>query len=293
MPSKYGNESKDRLESFLSAGTQAGLANALAMEFVVVNASLWRCEAPWNVPERRICDNLALFVADGALDICVEGRKAVLRKGSCAFIPERAAHSYGFHRGCSSCENFIVHLLPLAPSAENVFSCFDSPFQALRHPGYVLDALRKGVAMRNFNETAAFAYVADVLKGIIIDSVCEGRFRSVNLNSHAVSRLKAAYEFMHGNYANEIGVGDLAKAAGLKEVQFRKLFKKETGFAPNAYLRRLRLLHAARVLMRYDMSLSEIAAESGFHSVSYFCSSFLRFFKRSPGAFREEFKASR
>jgi AraC-like DNA-binding protein len=288
--SKYGNERKDLLETYLSPELQARTEYVLAgLRFIVLNTSLWRCAKPWAVPERRISDNLIVFVMEGRLDVSANGYEGTVSRGDCVLIPEGAFHSYRFHKGCSECSLFILHALPLLPSAENPFSCFSSPFQRLCHPDAVFDALHRAVAMRNLNETAAFSYAAEILKGVFLEATARGAYRGSGTGMPS-SRLGKAYVFMNGNFANDIGIGDIAQSVGLKEVQFRRLFKRETGLSPNAYLHRLRLLNAVRLLVRYEYGLADIASESGFHSTSYFCSSFLRFFKRTPGEFRQEFK---
>ncbi len=292
MATKFGNERKDRLEGYASKELLAELAHLLSeMRFIVLNASLWRCEAPWAVPARRISDNLVVFVIDGELDFSVADATEVLGPGFCAIVPENEWHSYRFHGACERGSIFVLHALPLLPGPANPFRGFVSPFQKLRHPGAVLASLTRGVALRNYSETAAFSYVAEILRGIFLDAAEEGSYVHEGPLSRS-SRLKNAYAFINENLANDIGVGDIARSVGLKEVQFRRLFRKEAGLGPSAYLHRLRLLSAARALMRYDYGLETVASMSGFHSTSYFCSSFLRFFKRTPGDFRAEFKAS-
>jgi AraC-like DNA-binding protein len=290
--SKFGNERKDRLESYLDAELQKRMAHMLSeMRFIVLNASLWRCKEPWAVPERRISDNLALFIAEGELDLTIDGKAGVARSGDCVFIPEHTMHSYRFHEGCSQGALFIIHALPLLPTAENPFAGFDSPIQTLRHPEAVLAALHRGIALRNYNDTTAFTYVGEILRGVFLDAL-ETRHYQPDGASKQSARLKNAFVFINDNFANDISVGEMARSVNLKEVQFRRVFKMESGLSPNAYLHRLRLLNAVRILMRYEYGLEQVATLSGFHSASYFCSSFLRFFKRTPGDFRAEFKAS-
>jgi len=289
--SKYGNERKDRLETYLEPDLLAQAANAMSeLRLIVLNASLWRYAEPWVVPKRRISDNLALFVLDGVIDIAAGGAKEAVGRGTCVLIPEGVFHSYRFHEGCSSSSMFVLHALPLRPSAENPFACFASPFLSLRHPDAVIDCLHRAVAMRNRSETLAFVYAAEILKGVFVEASERGEYKS-SATLLSSSRLGNAHVFMNDNFASDIGIGDIARSVGLKEVQFRRLFKRETGLSPNAFLHRLRLLNAVRLLMRHDYGMALVASMSGFRSASYFCSSFLRFFKRTPGAFRQEFRS--
>jgi len=76
--------------------------------------------------------------------------------------------------------------------------------------------------------------------------------------------------------------------ADAKVLVWKRIFRRETNLLPNEYIHRLRLMHAVRLLLRYNYKLERIATESGFHSTSYLCSSFLRFFKMTPESFRQK-----
>ena len=79
-----------------------------------------------------------------------------------------------------------------------------------------------------------------------------------------------------------ISVRDIADAVGLKEVQCRRIFQTATRMSPMEYLNRLRLLYAMRLLICSDRNVGEIASAVGFHSASYFCRTFRKFYRKSP-----------
>jgi AraC family transcriptional regulator len=65
-------------------------------------------------------------------------------------------------------------------------------------------------------------------------------------------------------------------------------FRKAYGCSVGAYLRWLRIVHAARRLAESDEPLAEIALEAGFADQSHFSNVFRRETGLSPSVFRRE-----
>jgi len=290
MVSSYGNEVKDRLSDFLTKSRLEAIDYVVSnMQLTVLNVSLWHCKDPWKVPTRRIGDNLILVVQNGSLEVNIAGESQKVNEGEFVLIPENVDHSYTFYNGCRECSIFILHVLPLYPIKGNFFSGFDRFFQELHYPSAIFYQLYLGIAMRNYNQQKAFSLVADCIKQVFIETVMHGHFVVPDKNQDH-SRLKDAFMFIHGHYSENIGIRDIADAVGLKEVQFRKIFKHKTGMSPNAYLHRFRLLTSVRMLMRFNRPLKDIATSCGFNSLTYFCTSFKKYFKETPENYKKSQK---
>lgn len=66
------------------------------------------------------------------------------------------------------------------------------------------------------------------------------------------------------------------------------MFKETMGETPAQYVKRLRLEEAAHLLIyEQQLSVTEVAFQSGFTSLSYFTSAFSAYFHRSPRQWRE------
>jgi AraC-like DNA-binding protein len=291
MGSIYGNEKKDRLTGLLSPEKQKSMEFLLSeMRFIVLNVSYWHSFPPWNVDERSIFDNLILIVEEGSLEICVNGETRRADPGDCVFISEMTSHAYRLNEGCKASSQFILHALPLSPVCSDPFGMLDCCFLKLKHKEAVFDMFRRAIAMRNHSDPSALSYAGTIIQHILMEAVEEGHFKpGKNMLSH--SRIATAYDFIADNYARNISIVDVADSVNLKESQFRRIFKRETGFTPNAYLHRIRLQNSVRVLMRHNLPLKDVAGQSGFNSVTYFCTSFLRFFKMTPENFRKKWGA--
>lgn len=83
---------------------------------------------------------------------------------------------------------------------------------------------------------------------------------------------------------------DFQKVAGTMNIgysNFRKIFRKYMGISPGHYLLNLRLVKAKELLLHTDMSMKEIAWETGFFSESYFSRIFKEKMGQSPSSLRK------
>ena len=80
----------------------------------------------------------------------------------------------------------------------------------------------------------------------------------------------------------EFSMSELLKDTGYCEDHLRKLFKKEAGYTPHAYLQKLRMDNAKKMIANnsiLNLNIEEIALMSGFYDTHYFH----RMFKKETG----------
>ncbi len=92
--------------------------------------------------------------------------------------------------------------------------------------------------------------------------------------------------YLHRNYRNRISIEQLCSSSGMSESTLSRTFKQAVGTTPLDYCNRLRLRRAAELLRGTDMSISEIAVESGFEDSNYFSRIFSRQWGLSPRVYR-------
>lgn len=98
--------------------------------------------------------------------------------------------------------------------------------------------------------------------------------------------LLRARDLADAQYAEAIGVADMARAAGLSRAHFSREFRRAFGETPHGYLLTRRLERAAALLRMTDRSVLDICLLVGLQSVGSFTSSFTRTYGMSPTAFR-------
>lgn len=92
--------------------------------------------------------------------------------------------------------------------------------------------------------------------------------------------------------ADDASVGALARRAGASRRTMERLFADETGLTVGEWRRRLRLLHAVRLLATGE-SVTNVALEAGYSSVSAFVAVFKKTFGVTPGRYGPPFESTR
>jgi len=107
--------------------------------------------------------------------------------------------------------------------------------------------------------------------------------RNANAEPPAITRAK---QFIKEHQADEISLGDVAKAVNTSTFYFCKMFKKTTGLNFTDYLSRVRVEKARNLLLNPNLRISEIAFAAGFQSLSHFNRVFRRIAGESPTRYR-------
>lgn len=108
------------------------------------------------------------------------------------------------------------------------------------------------------------------------------RSRSTNFhtaNRESARKIQQARYHLHQHHAEEVDMNKLARKLGLSYSRFRSLFKEHTGAAPHQYLISIRVNKARELLRHTELTVSEIAEQTGFSSAYYFA----RLFKTRTG----------
>ena len=100
--------------------------------------------------------------------------------------------------------------------------------------------------------------------------------------------VERALGLMQSDLTRRWTVSSLAKATGLSRAAFARRFARSLGESPIARLARLRLEHAARLLVDSDASLADVASRVGYTSEFAFSRAFKRHHALSPASFRRQ-----
>ena len=85
----------------------------------------------------------------------------------------------------------------------------------------------------------------------------------------------------------------LAGIVNMAPNSFARLFKQRTGQTPQAYIRKIRIDNACRLLHHSELSISTIAEECGFSDRYYFTKVFSDATSVGPAQYRKRFLLSR
>lgn len=94
-----------------------------------------------------------------------------------------------------------------------------------------------------------------------------------------------AIEYIQTHAGDKLNVDKLAAVAAMSSSHFSRVFRQETGFTPLAYLTRVRLDQAKKLLRAGERSISTVALACGFASPSHFTDIFRRASGQTPSDF--------
>ncbi len=92
-------------------------------------------------------------------------------------------------------------------------------------------------------------------------------------------------DYCHAHLAEKIVLEQLAALCGLSRYQFLRRFEKTTGVTPHAWLTRLRLEHACRLMRHSNSSIAEVASDVGFYDQSHFNRAFRQAYGVPPSRY--------
>lgn len=106
------------------------------------------------------------------------------------------------------------------------------------------------------------------------------------INSDGSIKLSRVIKYIDRNFTEDISLDKLAAVAGYSKYHFSRIFKKYQNISIVQYISRKRIKLAERLLIDPELSITEVAMQSGFSSLT----TFNRIFKAEKNCTPTEFK---
>ncbi|WP_107495602.1 GlxA family transcriptional regulator [Thalassobius sp. I31.1] len=136
---------------------------------------------------------------------------------------------------------------------------------------------------------------------VIVSDMCihsrSGSRQGVQKSAYAVAlgsrnpHLIQAMQFMQATVEEPEDIAGIADHVGISRRQLERLFKSYVGTSPVQYYIDLRVARAHALLNETSLSVTEIAAATGFNSATQLALRFRKRYGQSPGAFRKSWAA--
>jgi len=107
--------------------------------------------------------------------------------------------------------------------------------------------------------------------------------------SDTSSFVNDAIQYMNVHLADQISLEDIANHSHMTKYHFDRMFQKRTGLSPWDYFTKLRIEHAAHLLLTTEKTVAEIAPECGYQNVNYFHKVFRKYVGLSAISFRKSY----
>jgi len=133
-----------------------------------------------------------------------------------------------------------------------------------------------------YAQTAAQMLVVHLLRTYALDRVRIAE-RQNGLTREQVKRVT---EYVQAYLTRPLSLEELAGQIGFSPYHFARLFRQKLGESPHQFVLRQRVEHAQRLLKNMDLTLAQVAVESGFADQSHLTQTFKRYTGVTPKAFR-------
>lgn len=106
------------------------------------------------------------------------------------------------------------------------------------------------------------------------------------ISSERYRFIESGMKYLETHYADpDLSIGQLADAAGISQVYFRRLFKEIYSVSPIQYIRTVRIEKAKAMLCGEYASIEEVAYAVGFSNPYHFCKTFRQITGQPPSAY--------
>jgi AraC family transcriptional regulator len=217
----------------------------------------------------------------------VYGKKArTCQPLTLAFHPPHEIHSESFHES---------HVLSFNIEVGSVWLDRVGPYsKVLERPAEFQGGKVAGLALRLYNE---FRFMDDLssmaIEGLALEMIAEAARAGSQARIHTSTRwVEKAREILHTHFNEPLTVSRLARTVGVHPVYLSSVFRAQYRCSIVEYLRRLRVEHACREILKPDAQLADVALACGFSHQSHFTRTFKRITGVTPGQYRTSFLQS-
>lgn len=228
-----------------------------------------------------------IYILTGGVDIHIRDEVFSASAKDVAVVNTEEPHGWKGHKNALICKIYMdYHVLKNVLQKEPIsFIC-----NSISEPD------RDYARIRYILETILNKY-AEEPKGFWVESLYYALWEAMKTQYLAESReehrpvrdqIGEMLEYIHKNYGQSLNLTDMAARWYLSESAFSRVFKRETGTGFTEYVRNVRLEHAKEALLSTGKTITEIALDCGYSSISVFNKNFKQAFSVTPKEFRQE-----
>lgn len=184
----------------------------------------------------------------------------------------------------------LFALLDVALPSQQLMNNAQPPYVVL--DAYEVQSLTKKLNRLNQISPEKVQEKVSTMLAILTD-VFATYFTSEKLSLHSTSDkiplwLISTYNQMQKLENFSLGIDRMVELSGVTKEWVCHSFKKYYNCTPSEFVNNLRLTYIANMLLHSDMKIVDLCYDSGFSSVSWFHSQFVKKYGCSPGQYRKE-----
>ncbi|RSX53584.1 L-rhamnose operon regulatory protein rhaS [Bifidobacterium goeldii] len=249
-----------------------------------LRAGLFQYESGYRQERTSFDSFLLMYIRRGAFDVVTDEGAQRATKGDFVLLDCYKHHSYSTN---IDSEVLWMHFdgLQARPYFELIHSKLGTVI-SLKEANYAVTRLT-GIfetfhAGSRISEPRMSKYITDILTEFAMTATESNT--SAQRQPHAIEDVLT---YIANHLADPLPIEELAARAYMSEYHFIRVFKRETGYTPHAYIVDARMHAAKYMLINSDIPLKQLCEECGFADTSAFCAAFKRRNGVSPIEFRK------
>ena len=256
--------------------------------FHMTYAGHYICGSRYHIKRERLPSALLLLTLSGTGELRYRDGVYPLERGACMLIDTRERHE--FYPLAEGWEFKYLHFWGggtpgyLAYMGQNAGPVQTLDEGEIRRAEAVLDRILDETEKEAIGDYPALSCEIYSLLTLLMSHGHKNTDRREPESGQIILR---AVEFIRHNYERRISTEDIARAVSLSRTNLFEHFRKVYGIPPHEYLTQYRLSVAKNMLTGTSLSVTEIAAQTGFRDIY----SFSRRFKDRCGVSPLEFRS--
>lgn len=250
----------------------------------------------WEFGALHFHKNYELLVAvRGSFDTCINRRQYTLQEGDAVLIQPFQIHNLHVHDGALVwCSTFSKRYFE-SIAALLADKCAECP---VFHPdavvtAFYLDRIEKFIGRRKSLTAFDITKLQECVFKSCVYAMGSAFLEQVTLIPAPTSVDEPAVNvarYIDSNFKADISLAEAAKQLGYNYQYLSKVFNQTFGISFKRMLNRYRLEHAVTLLKESELSIAEIAYESGFQSMRSFDHACREHLQKTPKEIRREQK---
>lgn len=259
-------------------------ATAKKLYYYPVSAGHFFCVKNYHLVRENYDSLLVTHVIDGSFTFVMNGKHITAHKGDTVFLDCFAPHEYytndafesiWVHFSGANCREMCEDIVR---SNGNLIKCND--------PGHV-----KKLLFRIFNGISGESPPPEINLSLDLYKLLAELSNPIHISSkNQISyeeNMQDVKRYITDRLNDKLTVQKMAAYLHMSTSHFSRIFKQQTGFSPYDYVLVSRLNRAKEYLQKTNLTVSEIAFETGFNSESNFIYFFTSHTGISPSKFRK------
>ena len=272
-------------------------------QLVLLNAGWAKDDEKWNFGPICSAFMRIYWVTKGSATVTMNNREYPLTEGHFYLIPPLATH---YDHSSGTFEHYYLHIADEPRSSQASFQPYELPFEVTAHPTYsqffkeicnnhpelrlpqpdpvsyenttsLLAATQRFVDY-SISERLRIHGMLYMILSLFLD-------KAVRQQRVTDQRINQALTYINEHICESICIAQLAEKAALSREQFIRLFYRQTGSTPTAYIITQKIYQAQILLAERKKSVKQVAAFLGYDNQSYFSRLFRQHVGMSPSMF--------